>query len=456
MYPGLHAANTPRKPAIVMGAGTSVSYQELEDRSARLAQLLSARGLRRGDNVAILAENHPRFFEVYWAAIRSGLYLTAVNWHLTPEEAAYLVVDSGSQVLISTSHLADTASALLDFIPDCELRLMMDGAAPGFDSYEDAIDQFPAAPPADQSRGDVMLYSSGTTGRPKGIKRPLSGMQIDDPELKGVSTIERMLLGMDDQSVYLCPAPLYHSAGLQWSAGVHEMGATLVVMERFDPEDFLRLVERESVTHTQVVPTMLVRLLKLPAETRARYDLSSLRCVLHAAAPCPIETKRQAIEWLGPIVDEFYGATESVGMTFIKSNEWLEHPGSVGRPITGIPHVCDEDGTELPAGEIGIIYFEQERQTWEYHGDAREDPIHPPPGARELGGARRHRVPRRRRLPLPDRSSILHDHLGGCEHLPGRDRVVSRHAPQGARRRRLRSARPGDGRVRPSCRSARS
>jgi acyl-CoA synthetase (AMP-forming)/AMP-acid ligase II len=372
MYPGLHAANTPRKPAIVMGAGTSVSYQELEDRSARLAQLLSARGLRRGDNVAILAENHPRFFEVYWAAIRSGLYLTAVNWHLTPEEAAYLVVDSGSQVLISTSHLADTASALLDFIPDCELRLMMDGAAPGFETYEDAIDQFPAAPPADQSRGDVMLYSSGTTGRPKGIKRPLSGMQIDDPELKGVSTIERMLLGMDDQSVYLCPAPLYHSAGLQWSAGVHEMGATLVVMERFDPEDFLRLVERESVTHTQVVPTMLVRLLKLPAETRARYDLSSLRCVLHAAAPCPIETKRQAIEWLGPIVDEFYGATESVGMTFVKSNEWLEHPGSVGRPITGIPHVCDEDGTELRAGEIGIIYFEQERQTWEYHGDAEK------------------------------------------------------------------------------------
>jgi len=372
MHPGLHAALNPDKPAIVMGAGTTVTYRELEERSARLAHLLWSRGLRPGDNVAILAENHPRFFEVYWAAIRSGLYLTAINWHLTPEEAAYLVVDSGSKALITTAHMTHTAAPLLDLVPDCHLRLMMDGAAPGFEAYEDALSQFPATPLPDQPRGDVMLYSSGTTGRPKGIKRPLSGLQLDDPEVKGVSTAERMLLGMDESSVYLCPAPLYHSAGLQWSAGVHEMGATLVVMERFDAEDFLQLVERESVTHTQVVPTMLVRMLKLPPETRARYDLSSLRCVLHAAAPCPVETKRQAIEWLGPIVDEFYGATESVGMTFIRSAEWLEHPGSVGRPMTGIPHVCDNEGDELPAGEIGTIYFEQERQTWEYHGDAEK------------------------------------------------------------------------------------
>ncbi len=258
---------------------------------------------------------------------------------------------------------------------------MIGDTAPGFESYEDAIAEQPAVPLADQPRGDVMLYSSGTTGRPKGIKRPLPGLQVDDPEVNGTSKIERLLLGMDEHSVYLCPAPLYHSAGLQWSAGVHEMGATLVVEERFDAEEFLQIVERESVTHTQVVPTMLVRMLKLPEETRTRYDLSSLQCVLHAAAPCPIETKRQAIEWLGPIVDEFYGATEGTGMTFIRSPEWLTHPGSVGTPIVGIPHVCDEEGRELPPGEIGMLYFEKPEQPWTYHGDeektrASRHPLH--------------------------------------------------------------------------------
>jgi len=179
----------------------------------------------------------------------------------------------------------------------------------------------------------------------------------------------RSMLGMTERSVYLCPAPLYHAAGLQWSAGTHELGGTVVVMEKFDAEQLLVLVEREAVTHTQVVPTMLVRLMKLAPEVRERYDLSSLECVVHAAAPCPVEVKHQVIAWLGPIVHEYFAATEGNGMTFISAADWLEHPGSVGRPMFGVPHVCDEDGRELPLGEPGLIYFEQEQASFEYHGD---------------------------------------------------------------------------------------
>jgi long-chain acyl-CoA synthetase len=265
--------------------------------------------------------------------------------------------------------MASTATAMLDLIPDTKLRWMMDGAAPGFDAYEEAIDAQPSEPLDSQPRGDVMLYSSGTTGQPKGIKRRLSGNQIDDPDAIGMGTTVQFLLGVEPTSVYLCPAPLYHAAGLQWSAGVHEVGGTVVVMEKFDAEEFLALVERERVTHTQVVPTMLVRILKLPDEVRLRYDVSSLQCVVHAAAPCPIDVKRKMIDWLGPIVSEYYAATEGNGMTFITATEWLEHPGSVGKPLLGVPHICDEQGRELPAGEPGVIYFERDVSPFEYHGD---------------------------------------------------------------------------------------
>jgi long-chain acyl-CoA synthetase len=361
VYPGRYAATTPDKPAVIMaGSGEVVTYRELDDASARLAQLLYARGLRPGGKVAILAENHLRYVEVYWAAMRSGLYLTAVNRYLSPEEAAYLVNDSGATALITTSAKADAAVPLLDLIADCPVRLMMDGASPGYEDYEEAVATYPAEPLGDQPRGDVMLYSSGTTGRPKGIRRSMKSIQIDDPSHQGVASLERFMLGMDQDSVYLCPAPLYHAAGLQWSAGAHEMGATLVVMERFDAEQFRAVIEREQVTHTQVVPTMLVRVMKLPEEVRLRYDVSSLECVVHAAVPCPVEVKRQVIEWLGPIVTEYFAATEGNGMTFISAEDWLEHPGSVGRPIAGIPHICDDDGAELPPGEPGLIYFEQD------------------------------------------------------------------------------------------------
>ena len=370
MYPGFHAATQPDKPAVVMGrSGETITYRELDQGSARLAQLLYARGLRPGDKIALLAENHPRYYEVYWAAIRSGLYITAVSWRLAPDEAAYIVNDCGATAFITTAQQAATAVPMLGLIPGCPLRLMMDGASAGFESYEDAVQDYPAEPLAEQPRGEVMLYTSGTTGRPKGVKRPLSGRRIDDPGVIGVSTLERMMLGMDETSVYLCPAPLYHSAGLQWSIGAHELGGTVVLMEKFDAEEMLRLFERERVTHTQVVPTMLVRLLKLPEQTRRSYDVSSLTCVVHAAAPCPAEVKRQVIDWLGPIVSEYYAGTEGCGLTFISAAEWLEHPGSVGRPIIGIPRICGEDGTELAAGKTGLVYFERDESPFEYHGD---------------------------------------------------------------------------------------
>ena len=214
-----------------------------------------------------------------------------------------------------------------------------------------------------------MLYSSGTTGRPKGIKRALPDRTIDDGQGGTISLLLQFMLGMNSESIYLCPAPLYHSAAIIWSCGVHEIGGTVVVLEKFDAEEFLRIVERDSVTHAQVVPTMMVRMLGLPDEVKSRYDLSSLQLMVHAAAPCPPEAKRQMIDWLGPIVSEYYAGTEGTGMTFLTSEEWLAHPGSVGKPINGIPHICDDEGNELEAGGTGLVYFEQPQANFEYHGD---------------------------------------------------------------------------------------
>ncbi|GAA3392684.1 acyl-CoA synthetase [Cryptosporangium minutisporangium] len=372
VYPGSHARSRPDHPAVVMADGGTLTYAELESRSLRLAAALRSSGLRRGDGVALIAENHLRFFEVYWGAMRSGLYFTAVNWHLAPAEAAYLIADSGARALVTTGQQAETAAEAVATAPDCRVRLILDGAAEGFVSYDDALATADGTALDDQPLGQVMLYSSGTTGRPKGIRRALRDVQVSDPEAAGVSRLGSALLGMGPDTVYLCPAPLYHAAGLQWSAGIHELGGTLVVLPRFDAEDLLRTIERHRVTHVQVVPTMLVRLLKLPAEVRRRYDLSSLRAVVHAAAPCPPEVKRQTLDWLGPIVHEYYAATEGAGLTYIGPQDWLAHPGSVGKALLGEPHICDERGRELPPGEPGLIYFGQAQPAFEYHRAAEK------------------------------------------------------------------------------------
>ncbi|MGO4203414.1 acyl-CoA synthetase [Rhodococcus sp. TAF43] len=380
MYPGVYAATSPDRPAVVMAAtGETVTYRELEDRSNRLAQQWFALGLRKGDHVAILAENHPRYFEVYWAAVRSGLYITAVNRHLTADEAAYIANDCRAKVLVTTTRMTDLAVAVLPELTDTPHRFMMDGTVDGFEAYEAAMARFDPAPLAEQPRGDMMLYSSGTTGRPKGIRRPLTGMDIDDPRGMGAGHFASSLLGMGETSTYLVPAPMYHSAALQWSVGAQALGATVVLMERFDARDFLAAIEQYSVTHTQVVPTMFVRLLKLPAAERESFDLSTLQNVLHAAAPCPPAVKHQMIDWVGPIVCELYSGTEGMGITFITAQEWLDRPGSVGRAVLGVPHICDEAGSPLPAGEIGTVYFERDVVPFEYHNDTDKtaDSRHP-------------------------------------------------------------------------------
>jgi len=377
-YLGDFAASTPDKPAVISAVtGEGISYAELNDRSIRLANLLGEFGLARGDTFAVLAENHIRYFELYWAAARAGYYVTFVNSHFAAEEVAYQITDSNSRVFISTLQMADVAQQVRERIDPSVRGLMIDGAAEGFASYEAAIAGASAKQPLRQPRGEAMLYSSGTTGRPKGIKRPLRDVEVDDP----TATIALLSLcpGADSSTVYLNPAPLYHAAPLYWSAGVHNLGGTVVVLGKFDPEEFLAAIERFRVTHTQVVPTMLVRVLKLPPERGRGHDLSSLRALVHAAAPCPPEVKEQFIDWLGPIVYEYYSGTEGSGLTFITPQEWLSHRGSVGRSLVGVPHICDDFGAEVPVGTAGTVYFEQPQAPFEYHGDARKtmDSRHP-------------------------------------------------------------------------------
>ncbi len=368
-----HAAETPDKPAVISaGSGDVVTFKQLDDRSNQLAQLLHARGLRRGDRIAVLMENNPRFYDCVWAAFRSGLYVTPVNRYLPPNQAADIVSECGAKALITSYAHRQTAEGLNDLIPGCAVRLMADAPVAGWPSYEDALADMPPEPLAEPWMGGVMLYSSGTTGRPKGILRPLPDMDA------AAGFAQRQLsnsFSFDAETIYLSPAPLYHGAPLAGCLDVHSRGGTVVMMERFDAEQALRLIETHKVTHSQWVPTMFVRMLKLPSDVRAKYDLSSHRLAIHAAAPCPADVKRRMIEWWGPILLEYYSGTEGTGATIITSEEWLEHPGSVGRAsvwrggFTTILHICDDDGNELPTGEEGLIYFERERPTFEYHND---------------------------------------------------------------------------------------
>jgi long-chain acyl-CoA synthetase len=380
MYIGDFARTRPKHPAVIhAGTGETLSYRELDARSNRLARLLHAEGLRRGDTVALFMENNIRFLEVVWAALRSGLYLTAVNRYLTAEEAAYIIDDCDARVLVSSRAMADVAAALPARPPRCRRFLMTDGAIPGWESYEPAIAAFGPEPLEQEWAGELMLYSSGTTGRPKGVKRALRDAPPGDDALYGPMIAE---YGFGEDTVYLSPAPMYHAAPLAFSLVVQRRGGTVLMMPRFDASEALALIERYRATHGQFVPTMFVRMLKLDPAERARFDLSSLRRAIHAAAPCPVEVKRAMIDWWGPIIDEYYGGTEGNGRTAITSAEWLERPGSVGRVRLGALRICDETGAELPAGERGLVYFERDALPFAYHKDeertrAAQHPAHP-------------------------------------------------------------------------------
>jgi acyl-CoA synthetase (AMP-forming)/AMP-acid ligase II len=367
MYPGAIAAVSPDKPAVIMaGSGQVVTYRELEEESNRLAHAFRAAGLKPGDHVAFMLANHPLFLAIAWAAHRSGLYYTPISSRLRTDELAYIVDNCGARVFISSAGLADVATSITAATPRVELRLMLDGVAEGFTSYEETVSGRPVTPIDDECQGTDMLYSSGTTGRPKGVKLPASLAPLTESNTL-VKLIEALFSPSAD-SVYLSPAPLYHAAPLRYCLSFQRLGATVVVMERFDPEEYLRLVERYGVTHSQLVPTMFIKMLKLPEETRKKYDLSSLACAIHAAAPCPIPVKEQMIAWWGPVIHEYYAGTEGNGFLYVGSQDWLQHRGTVGRSLLGVVHVCDEDGADLPPGEHGTIYFENGAR-FEYHGD---------------------------------------------------------------------------------------
>jgi acyl-CoA synthetase (AMP-forming)/AMP-acid ligase II len=376
MHPGIHAAKHPDKPAFVMaGSGETVTYGELEARSNQGAQLFRSLGLQAGDHIALMLENHPAFFTICWAAQRAGLYYTAISYRLQEEEVAYIVSDCRARVFL-TSHAQRELAARLRERIDVDAAYMLDGTVPGFDAWEDAIAGQPDTPIADETEGADMLYSSGTTGRPKGIKVPLSGEPLGSAG--GLLGLASALYGMDEHVVYLSPAPLYHSAPLRYNMAVSRLGGTSVIMEKFDPEEALRLIEAHGITHAQFVPTMFVRMLKLPEDVRTKYDVSSLKVAIHAAAPCPVQVKQAMMDWWGPVIHEYYAGTEGNGFCAVGPQEWLAHPGTVGRPLLGEVHVCDDEGNEVETGETGTIYFGN-GGAFEYHNDPgkTEDSKHP-------------------------------------------------------------------------------
>lgn len=348
-----------------------LTYGELEKRANRGAHLLRALGITRGQTIAFWLPNCPEVFEIYWAAQRAGLYITPIATSLTASEAQYIVTNSGARLLVAC--------------PDSVALTDLDRAACGstevmtLAQWRSAIASEPETPINDESPGFHMVYSSGTTGRPKGIRLPLPEGGVTDPHPLAAQIGGRY--GLTECDIYLSPAPLYHTAPLAYTTAAHRLGASVVIMPKFTPETWLEAVETHRVTITQMVPTMFVRLLKLPEAERYAHDLSSLRQIIHAAAPCPVPVKHAMIDWLGPILYEYYGGSEGNGSTGITSEEWLVKPGSVGKATWGIIHICNDEGHELPVGEQGIVYFEG-GWDFQYLGDPEKtrdsrNPLHP-------------------------------------------------------------------------------
>jgi fatty-acyl-CoA synthase len=364
MYPGHWSKVKADTPALIHAStGEEISWLALDQRSNQVANLLHDRGLRHGDHISLLMENHLSFFEIAWGAYRSGLYITCINRYLTAEEAAYIVEDSNSQVLFTSSELS-IAGELLALIPNCQHRFIRGEIFTGYEDYETVVGNSQDSPLAQQPAGDSMLYSSGTTGQPKGIKRPLSGLDVSE----GIPGVEpNNPYGLDADTIYLSPAPLYHAAPFGYCMRTLALGGSVVMMDRFDPELALKYIDQYQITHSQWVPTMFIRMLKLEENIKSVFNLSSHQCAIHAAAPCPPEIKHQMMDWWGPILWEYYAGTERNGSTIIGPEDWLANPGSVGRAHTGILHICDEAGVEQAPGDEGMIYFEQPERTFEYH-----------------------------------------------------------------------------------------
>lgn len=370
MYPDEHARSHPQRPAFIMaGSGESVSYAEFESRTNRLAHLLRHEGLGHQDHYSIMMENNNRYLEACAAGERSGLYFTCINSFLTADELAYILTNSESQVLITSADKLDLAKDAVAQCPAIRKILVVDAKGPlaePFEDYESACARFPDTPLSNELLGTSMLYSSGTTGRPKGIIRPLPDQPPEEP-LAMYQFLDQLWQYRQDM-IYLSPAPLYHSAPQAAVNLTIRQGGTVVIMERFDPMEYLALVERYKVTHSQLVPTMFSRMLKLPEVERTSFDLSSLEIAIHAAAPCPVIIKQQMIEWWGPIIHEYYGATEGLGFAACDTQEWLAHPGTVGKIVFGELAVLDDEMKPLPQGQPGTLWFKSTNE-FEYHND---------------------------------------------------------------------------------------
>jgi long-chain acyl-CoA synthetase len=365
MHPFLHAAATPDKAAIIVAeTGAVTTYAELDAASNRAAHLFRSRGLVAGDAVAFFLENTPDYFALAWGAQRCGLRFVCVSSKLTVEEVEYILCDSATKLIVTGASLSAVGGALTS---DAE-RYSLGGPIASYTAWEEAIAAMPATPVADEICGQAMLYSSGTTGRPKGI---VSDTPVD-PNIAHVTPLTMLaagFFGLSAETVYLSTAPLYHAAPLGWTMVVHKLGGTVVLMHKFDPEATLANIERFRCNAGQFVPTHFVRMLKLPEAVRARYDVSSMNVAIHAAAPCPVPVKRAMIDWWGPVIDEYYAGTEANGFTAIKAAEWLAHPGSVGRNMGEAKlHICDEDGNDLPTGTEGLVFFAGPR-SFRYHND---------------------------------------------------------------------------------------
>lgn len=382
MYPAVHAKKTPTKlAALVADTGEALTYRELDERSIRLADALRDRGMKPGDVVSLLTSNSAEVFVVYWACLRSGLYLTTVNTHLSAPEIEYIVNDCDARVLIISADLRDVASVVRSECRQLIGAFVYGGDADGFDDYETLVESGSPEEPADQPRGADMLYSSGTTGRPKGVKPPLPVRQVGDPGDPYV-----MVFGgsyeMGADSVYFSPAPLYHAAPLRFGMITQSLGGTVITSTKFDAESCLSIIDKHRVTHTQWVPTHFVRLLRLPLQVREAFDVSSLTHAVHAAAPCPPEVKKEMMDWFGPILHEYYASTEANGITMVGPEEWKAKPGTVGTAKLGVIHICADDGSERPVGESGVVYFERDVLPFEYHNDPKktveaQHPSHP-------------------------------------------------------------------------------
>ena len=367
-HPSVTAQTYPHKPAIVMGeSGEMVTYGQLDERSNQGAQLFRSLGLKAGDHIGLMMENNHQFMEIIWAAQRAGLVFTPISTHLKKDETAYILENCGAQLFIGSLALAEVAEQIRAVGGSVKNFYMVGGIKPGFESWEEATDLQPAERISDESNGVPMLYSSGTTGQPKGIFVPAVDSDVNTPPPL-VPTIG-VVFGFGEETVYLSPAPMYHAAPLHYIMMTLYNGGTAVVMEKFEPELALKLIEEHRVTHSQWVPIMFVRMLKLPPEVRDAYDTSSMQMALHAAAPCPIEIKEKMIDWWGEVIMEYYAASEGIGFTIIDSANWLTHKGSVGPCLGGELHILDDDGNELPQGETGTVYFGGLQQHFKYHDE---------------------------------------------------------------------------------------